>query len=37
MDNDHDVDALRDLLSEAEESGDLQYPFDVQLDEVPDA
>ncbi len=33
MDNDHDIEALRDLLDDASEDGTLENAFDVKVDE----
>ena len=36
LENDHDLEAVKELLEEAAENGEIQNAFDLSVDEVPD-
>jgi len=36
LENDHDLEAVKDLLEEAAENGEIENAFDLEVDEIPD-
>ena len=36
IENDHDLEAIKDLLEEGAENGEIENAFDLEVEEIPD-